>query len=131
MNVSTTLAKTWTDGRSGSDLGGRFNASWDSRLSRVGVSLTDVGENFNAEMGFIRFTTNTVNSRSIYSFSPDFFIKLFLQWNDEADIVRGNFLIRYTYQPGSDLYIVYNELWREKKVQQRSIVAKVVYFLNL
>ena len=77
------------------------------------------------------FTTNTINSRSIYSFSPDFFIKLFLQWNDDNDIVRGNLLLRYTYRPGSDLYIVYNELWRSNKVEQRSIVAKITYFLNL
>ena len=284
LNVSTTLAKTWTEGQSGKDLAGQVSASWESRLSRVGMSLRDLGENFNAEMGFVRrtnirsldlwgsrsflirkrkirsvrfggsgnissdhdgqllerrislntsleletgdtiylwvdqfrefldadweiregvviptdtyqwnrygvwvgtderrslritgsfnggefyngdrrslslgghirpvpellitgdynrnlidlpdgsFTTNTVNSRSIYSFSPDFFMKLFLQWNDASDIVRGNFLIRYTYQPGSDLYIVYNQLWRENEIQERSIVAKVVYFLNL
>ena len=68
---------------------------------------------------------------SIYTFSPDFFIKLFLQWNDDSEIVRGNFLLRYTYQPGSDLYIVYNELWQGGDVEQRSIVAKLTYFLNL
>jgi len=58
-------------------------------------------------------------------------MKVFLQWNDDSDIVRGNFLLRYTYQPGSDLYIVYNEFWRADKVEQRSIVAKITYFLNL
>ena len=76
-------------------------------------------------------TTNTINSRTIYTFSPDFFVKLFLQWNDDEEIIRGNFLLRYTYQPGSDLYIVYNELWRADEVEQRSIVAKIVYFFNL
>ncbi|MBM3239673.1 carbohydrate binding family 9 domain-containing protein [Candidatus Poribacteria bacterium] len=77
------------------------------------------------------FTTNTINSRIIYTFSPDFFVKMFLQWNDEEELSRGNFLLRYTYQPGSDFYIVYNELWRAGKVEQRSIVAKIVYFFNL
>ncbi len=76
------------------------------------------------------FTANTLNSRWIYNISPDFFIKLFLQWNDEADIVRGNLLIRYTYRPGSDFYIVYNQLWRNGDLAQRSIVGKLVYFLN-
>ncbi len=77
------------------------------------------------------FITSAVNSRYTYSFSPDFFIKLFLQWNDDEETIRGNLLLRYTYQPGSDFYIVYNEYWSENKVQQRSIVAKLVYFLNL
>jgi hypothetical protein len=77
------------------------------------------------------FTTNTINSRTVYSFSPQLFGKLFLQWNDDSEIVRGNFLVRYTYRPGSDLYIIYNELWQEGDVEQRSIVAKITYFLNL
>ena len=77
------------------------------------------------------FATNTINSRSIYSFSPDFFIKFFFQWNDDSDVIRRNLLLRYTYQPGSDLYIVYNELWRANKLEQRSIIAKLTYFLNL
>jgi hypothetical protein len=77
------------------------------------------------------FTTNTVNSRWIYNVSPDFFIKLFLQWNDDSDLVRSNFLIRYTYRPGSDFYIVYNQLWQSGKVTQRSIVGKLTYFFNL
>jgi hypothetical protein len=70
-------------------------------------------------------------SRIIYTFSPDLFIKLFLQWNDDSEVVRGNFLLRYTYLPGSDLYIVYNEQWQDGEVEQRSIVAKLTYFLNL
>ena len=77
------------------------------------------------------FTTNTVNSRWIYNVSPDFLIKLFLQWNDDSDIMRSNLLVRYTYRPGSDFYVVYNELRQEGEAKQRSIVGKLVYFLNL
>lgn len=77
------------------------------------------------------FKTNTINSRTIYTFSPDMFVKLFLQWNDDSDVIRGNLLFRYTYRPGSDLYIVYNEFWRSEEVEQRSIVAKLTYFLNI
>ena len=77
------------------------------------------------------FATNTINSRTIYTFSPALFVKLFLQWNDDSDVIRGNLLFRYTYRPGSDLYIVYNELWRADEVEQRSIVIKVTYFHNI
>jgi len=90
------------------------------------------GYNWNAiELPDGDFSTNTINGRSIYTFSPDFFIKLFLQWNDDSKVVRGNFLLRYTYRPGSDLYIVYNELWQAGDVKQRSIVGKLTYFLNI
>lgn len=75
--------------------------------------------------------TNTINSRAIYNFSPDLFVKLFLQWNDDSEVVRGNFLLRYTYRPGSDFYLVYNELWQGGDVAQRSVVGKLTHFLNL
>jgi hypothetical protein len=88
--------------------------------NRNSIDLTDGG-----------FTTNTINNRWIYNVSPDFFVKLFLQWNDDDDIVRGNFLLRYTYRPGSNLYLVYNESWHDGEVKQRSIVGKLTYFLNL
>jgi hypothetical protein len=77
------------------------------------------------------FHTNAVNGRAIYTFSPDMFVKLFLQWNDDSDRVRANALLRYTYQPGSDLYIVYKELWQAGEVRDRAVIGKLVYFLNL
>jgi hypothetical protein len=77
------------------------------------------------------FTTNALNSRAIYSFSADMFVKLFVQWNDDSDRVRANALLRYTYQPGSDLYLVYKELWQGGEVRDRAVVGKLVYFLNL
>ena len=77
------------------------------------------------------FHTNAVNGRAIYNFSADMFVKLFVQWNDDSDRVRANALLRYTYRPGSDFYIVYKELWREGDVQDRAVIGKLVYFLNL
>jgi len=59
------------------------------------------------------------------------FAKLFVQWNDDSDRVRANALLRYTYSPGSDFYIVYKELWQGGDVQDRAVIGKLVYFLNL
>jgi len=77
------------------------------------------------------FQTNAVNGRAIYNFSADMFAKLFVQWNDDSDRVRANALLRYTYRPGSDFYIVYKELWQGGDVQDRAVIGKLVYFLNL
>lgn len=49
----------------------------------------------------------------------------------DSEVIRGNFLLRYTYRPGSDLYIVYNEFWQSGDAKERSIVGKITYFLNI
>ena len=111
--------------------GHRYSLSLDGHIRPIPQLLVTGGYSRNfIDLPDGDFTTNTINSRWVYSFSSDFFIKLFLQWNDDSDIVRGNFLLRYRYQPGSDFYIVYNERWRADKVEQRFIVAKITYFLN-
>jgi hypothetical protein len=64
------------------------------------------------------YVTNTLNFRVSQSFSPDLFVKGFVQYNDERRAASVNFLFWYIYKPGSDLYIVYNE-GRETDLRQR------------
>ena len=112
--------------------GERRAVSLDGHIRPVPNLLVTGSYNRNTiELDDGSFTTNTINNRWIYNVSPDLFLKLFLQWNDDSEIVRGNFLIRYTYRPGSDFYIVYNELWQHGDVARRSIVGKLTHFLNL
>jgi len=112
--------------------GKRKSLSLDGQVRPIPNLLITGSYNWNSvELPDGSFPTNTINSRAIYNFSPDLFIKLFLQWNDDSEVVRGNFLLRHTYSPGSDLYIVYNELWQGGDAKQRSIVAKITYFLDL
>jgi hypothetical protein len=119
-------------GRGGFYNGDRLDASLNGHIRPVPKLLITGSYNWNSiELPDGSFSTNTINSRTIYTFSPDLFVKLFLQWNDDSEVVRGNFLLRYTYQPGSDLYIVYNEQRQGGHAKQRSIVAKLTYFLNL
>ncbi len=119
-------------GRGGFYNGNRQSVSLNGHIRPISNLLITGSYNWNSiELDDGSFTTNTVNNRWIYDVSPDFLIKLFLQWNDDNDIVRGNFLLRYTYRPGSDFYIVYNELRQGSDVAQRSIVGKLIYFLNL
>lgn len=81
------------------------------------------------------YVTNTLNFRVSQSFSPDLFVKAFVQYNDERRAASFNFLFWYIYKPGSDLYIVYNE-GRETDVpdrwsrpRNRSLAVKMTYWL--
>jgi len=70
-----------------------------------------------------------------YSFSPDLFVKGFLQYNDERRLASLNLLLWYIYRPGSDLYVVYNQGWetdvpgpRDLQVRNRSLSIKMTYW---
>lgn len=69
------------------------------------------------------YVTNTVNSRISYSFTPDLFVKSFVQYNSARRQANFNFLFWYRYRPGSDLYVVYNEGWDTDLPGPRSIMT--------
>ncbi len=56
------------------------------------------------------FNTTTLSNRILYAFTTDLFVKSYLQWNNLEDRFSANFLMGWEYRPGSDLYIVYNEI---------------------
>jgi len=81
------------------------------------------------------YVTNTLNFRVSQSFSPDLFVKAFMQYNDERRTASFNFLFWYIYKPGSDLFVVYNE-GREtdlpdrfSRPRTRSLAVKMTYWL--
>ena len=77
------------------------------------------------------FNTHLFGHRFLYSFSPDMFVRGFLQSNSAQELVGGNFLFNYRYLPGSDLFIVYNQVWdTEGGLEQasRSLQLKVSYY---
>ena len=57
------------------------------------------------------YTTNVLSTRVSYSFSPDLFVKSFVQYNDVSRLASLNLLFWYIYRPGSDLYVVYDTGW--------------------
>ncbi|MBT4501731.1 MAG: hypothetical protein HOC74_28635, partial [Gemmatimonadetes bacterium] len=79
------------------------------------------------------FLTNGLGNRFIYSFNPDLYIRGFVQWNSKDEMVGGNFLINYKYRPGSDIYLVYNQVWDTEDgldQKQHSVQFKTTYFWN-
>jgi hypothetical protein len=56
------------------------------------------------------FDTTTVSNRVLYAFTTDVFVKSYLQWNDPDERFSSNVLVGWEYRPGSELYLVYNEI---------------------
>jgi len=82
----------------------------------------------------IDFETQVVGSRITYSFSPKLLFRGFLQWNSDDEEFSANLLLNYIYKLGSDLYLVYNELWEKgsgAKIKERIFLVKVAHLFHL
>ena len=80
------------------------------------------------------FNANVLASRAVYSFSTRLFAKLFAQWNSADDVVAANFLLNYIYRPGSDFYLVFNQVFDEDSgaigLSESTLVGKMTYWWN-
>ena len=92
--------------------------------------------------GSPNYSSNVLNFRVSHSYSPDFYLKGFIQYNDDRKTASFNFLWWYHYKPGSDLYVVYNQGWEtdlplssravpdaSSRVRSRSLAVKMTYWL--
>ncbi len=66
-------------------------------------------------------------------FNKDIFIKAFLQGNDYSDYYMANFLLGYTFLPGSTFYLAYNSNYAGKylKSNSRFLYAKMSMIISL
>ena len=77
-----------------------------------------------------RFTTRLFGSRVTFTATPAMFASAFLQYNSSNNGLGTNVRFRWEYQPGSELFIVYNEQ-RDTDVRSlpdllnRSLIVKV------
>jgi hypothetical protein len=55
------------------------------------------------------FTTGLVGSRVTYTVTPRMFVSALLQYNSGNNLVAANVRLRWEYQPGSELFLVFNE----------------------
>jgi hypothetical protein len=136
-------------GSLGGDVGGYYNG--DRQALRANLSI-QAGKTLLFEPNFTHnrvtlagrplYTSNVLNFRVSHSFSPDFYLKGFVQYNDDRKTASFNFLWWYHYKPGSDLYVVYNEGWdtdlpltsrdvpgASARVRSRSLALKMTYWL--
>ena len=55
------------------------------------------------------FTTELLATRAIYTLTPRMFVAALLQYNSGADSLGTNIRLRWEYQPGSELFVVYTD----------------------
>ena len=55
------------------------------------------------------FTAKLVTGRVTYTFTPRMFFGSLVQYNSSRDSLSANLRLRWEYQPGSELFLVYND----------------------
>ena len=56
-----------------------------------------------------KFTQKLITSRVTYTMTPWMFASALVQYNQASNIVAANVRFRWEYQPGSELFVVFNE----------------------
>ena len=77
-----------------------------------------------------RFTTELVTTRTTYTVTPQMFVSALLHYNSGNDSLGANVRFRWEYQPGSELFVVYNEQRdtltpRFPELENRAFIIKV------
>ena len=55
------------------------------------------------------FTTQLVTTRATYTVTPTMFVSALIQYNSSNTALSTNVRLRWEYQPGSELFVVFNE----------------------
>ena len=77
-----------------------------------------------------RFTTNLATTRTTFTVTPEMFVSALLQYNTSTRSLSTNLRIRWEYQPGSELFVVYNEQRdtltpRFPELENRAFIVKI------
>ena len=76
------------------------------------------------------FITHLVGSRATFTITPRMFVSALTQYNSSLDALAFNARLRWEYQPGSELFVVYNEdrdtnARRVSPLRTRALIVKV------
>jgi hypothetical protein len=100
-----------------------------ARFSRSDVKLP--AGDFVADIGSLQVD---------YAFSPRMSLRSITQYNSAADQWSTSARFRYIYRPGSDIYVVYDEVRRDDVIQlspfleqfrDRRLIVKMTYLLSM
>ena len=77
-----------------------------------------------------RFTATLVTSRGSYTFTPRMLVSGLVQYSSTNDSLGANLRFRGEYQPGSELFVVYNKQRDTKSrgapaLENRAFVIKI------
>ena len=81
------------------------------------------------------FTARLATGRVTYTFTPRMFVSGLIQYNSTADSLGTNLRFRWEYQPGSELFVVYNDqrdtaLRGTPALETRAFIVKVTRFFR-
>jgi hypothetical protein len=82
---------------------------WATRPGRL--QLEAEGLYFDGRLPAGDFIEQLWQQRIVYSFSPDLVLSLYTQYDSVSRNLGTNARLRYTLQPGTDLYVVWNRGW--------------------
>ena len=76
------------------------------------------------------FTATLVSTRATWTIKPLMFVSGLVQYNSSNNSLSTNVRLRWEYQPGSELFVVYNDLQdtsqrRDLLLLSRSFVVKL------
>ncbi len=78
------------------------------------------------------FDAHLLGTRVVYSHSTDLYAKLFTQLNTDSDVITVNFLLNWIYRPGSDFYLVFNQIYDlsndKTDLAESTLIAKITYW---
>jgi hypothetical protein len=83
------------------------------------------------------FATHLFGSRATYTMTPLMFVSVLTQYNSSAKAFSANVRLRWEYQPGSELFVVYNEqrdtpgVGRFPDMSNRAVVVKLTRLFRL
>jgi hypothetical protein len=113
--------------------GTRTSYGYSSARVRVTQQLSvEPGVQINhVTLPYGEFTTRLVSARTTYTLTPMVFVSGLVQFNSSNNSLGTNVRLRWEYQPGSELFVVYNEGRDTQQpgsfadLQNRSIVVKI------
>jgi len=112
----------------------RINAGGSLKVStHLNLELSLNRNQFDLPIEGGKFTANILATRIIYSFTTDLYAKAFIQWNSDENLFKSNFLLRWIYKPGANVYFIYNETQEFGSpipLKDRGVMVKVTFLFN-
>ncbi len=91
-------------------IGGGFGPDGAGRIELSPRFSLEPGLSINwVELPQGSFTSQLVTTRTTYTFTPTMFLSALIQYNSSNNALSSNIRLRWEYQPGSELFVVYNE----------------------
>ena len=112
-------------------VGGGFGPAGGARIELTQQFSFEPGISFNwIDLPQGSFTTQLVTTRTTYTLTPAMFVSALIQYNSANNALSSNIRLRWEYQPGSELFVVYNEQRdtltpeRYPELQNRAFIIK-------